>query len=270
MKTDSDFLQVVVEVSHALPAEVVEATANLLLSLEPQDVASGQHGRHRLTQLVTQAKAQQQLTRLWKAWQKESSAPPPAAVAWALRSAHRMAQWQEHQQQLELVWTGPSPHESHLRRTDQALLHLIGAAQQSLWLVTFAAYRIPAVAQALEAAAARGVAIHFVAESSEESGGRMTWGAIEALGGHLPQQTAVYIWPREQRPPNEAGQRGALHAKCAVADENLALISSANLTEHALNLNIELGVLVSGTEVAGAIVEHLRRLIEAQILRRIA
>jgi phosphatidylserine/phosphatidylglycerophosphate/cardiolipin synthase-like enzyme len=33
-----------------------------------------------------------------------------------------------------------------------------------------------------------------------------------------------------------------LHAKCAVADEAAAFISSANLTKYALNLNAQKGV----------------------------
>lgn len=43
-----------------------------------------------------------------------------------------------------------------------------------------------------------------------------------------------------------------LHAKCAVADDTLALISSANLTGHALQLNIEAGVLLRGEAAARA------------------
>jgi PLD-like domain len=38
----------------------------------------------------------------------------------------------------------------------------------------------------------------------------------------------------------------SLHAKCAVIDSNLLFLSSANLTEFAFNLNMELGVLIKG------------------------
>jgi len=39
---------------------------------------------------------------------------------------------------------------------------------------------------------------------------------------------------------------GSLHVKCAVADASVALISSANLTDYTMSLNMELGVLVKG------------------------
>lgn len=54
------------------------------------------------------------------------------------------------------------------------------------------------------------------------------------------------LWPHEQLPVDERGKRGVLHSKCAVADERMLFVSSANLTEHALNLNMELGVLIQG------------------------
>jgi phosphatidylserine/phosphatidylglycerophosphate/cardiolipin synthase-like enzyme len=56
----------------------------------------------------------------------------------------------------------------------------------------------------------------------------------------------VYIWPTEKREKTPNGTHGSLHAKCAIADGRRLLISSANLTEHALSVNIELGVLITG------------------------
>lgn len=54
--------------------------------------------------------------------------------------------------------------------------------------------------------------------------------------------------------------------KCALADEELVLISSANLTSHALELNIELVILlrdaVLGTQLRG----HFDALIQQGIL----
>jgi phosphatidylserine/phosphatidylglycerophosphate/cardiolipin synthase-like enzyme len=52
----------------------------------------------------------------------------------------------------------------------------------------------------------------------------------------------VYVWPLDKRPKDGAGRHGSLHAKCAVADEAAAFISSANLTKYALNLNAQKGV----------------------------
>jgi hypothetical protein len=57
-------------------------------------------------------------------------------------------------------------------------------------------------------------------------------------------------------------------ARGAVADETAVLSSSANLTEFALALNMELGLLVRGGDLLSQVVDHLRRLIESGILTR--
>jgi cardiolipin synthase len=51
-----------------------------------------------------------------------------------------------------------------------------------------------------------------------------------------------------------------------VVDEVSVLISSANLTEYALNLNMELGLLVRGGDLPGRLFGHLRRLMNENVL----
>lgn len=94
----------------------------------------------------------------------------------------------------------------------------------------------------------------------------MTFAATRAVGEELGGLCSVYVWPPDKRPRDTAGRYGSLHAKCAVADEEAVLISSANLTEYALNLNMELGVLVHDGELPRRAVGHLRRLIEDKTL----
>lgn len=60
--------------------------------------------------------------------------------------------------------------------------------------------------------------------------------------------------------------RGALHVKCAVVDDEAAMISSAYLTEHAMNLNMELELLVRGGELPRSLAGHLRSLIQSRVL----
>lgn len=50
------------------------------------------------------------------------------------------------------------------------------------------------------------------------------------------------------------------------ADEELLFISSANLTEYALTLNMELGVLIKGGPLPGDVAAHFNRLIEDRVL----
>lgn len=62
---------------------------------------------------------------------------------------------------------------------------------------------------------------------------------------------------------------GALHAKCAVADGRRPLVSSANLTEHAQWLNMELGVLVEGGDTPRRAQRHWSALIGSGEIERI-
>lgn len=126
-------------------------------------------------------------------------APPVSSrsLALALRAALATdARWQRWRE-LELVWTGPVPMDSALRRTDQAILDVISGSRRELLMVTFAAYKIPEVARALVEAANRGVFISLVVESAKV--GTMTLEAISVLGLQLSRMAAIYVWPEEIR-----------------------------------------------------------------------
>jgi phosphatidylserine/phosphatidylglycerophosphate/cardiolipin synthase-like enzyme len=60
-----------------------------------------------------------------------------------------------------------------------------------------------------------------------------------------------------------------LHAKAAVADGELLFVGSANLTEFAFDLNIELGVLVRDLRIAGIVERQLRWLVESGTMERL-
>ena len=58
-----------------------------------------------------------------------------------------------------------------------------------------------------------------------------------------------------------------LHAKAVVADDMTVFITSANLTEAAMERNIELGLLVRDRALAMTVSTHFRGLIERGLLR---
>jgi phosphatidylserine/phosphatidylglycerophosphate/cardiolipin synthase-like enzyme len=60
-----------------------------------------------------------------------------------------------------------------------------------------------------------------------------------------------------------------LHAKIALADGRAMLISSANLTEYAMTLNMEMGILVRGGSLPVQVEKHLKRLSEMGIFELI-
>jgi len=61
---------------------------------------------------------------------------------------------------------------------------------------------------------------------------------------------------------------GPYNAKFAVADRRRLLVSSANLTENAFDLNIELGVLLTGGNAPVEAAAHIDNLIRLGILLR--
>lgn len=190
----------------------------------------------------------------------------PQAFAWALRGVADMDAWHRARQRLELVWTGPMPAGSTLRRIDQGLLEVIERARRSLVVVTFTAWELPTLRAALQAALDRGVRLTFVVETREDSGGRFHGDVRAALGAEILARAVVYVWPPDQRPRDGEGRQGSLHAKCALADDAVLLVSSANLTEHAMRLNMELGLLVEGGDVPARVGAHLRGLMDAGAL----
>lgn len=243
-----------------LPQGVVAELCDALEKL-PADAAPER--RAGLPGIIASQRARARALRLLKSW---SAAPQvsPGSLAWALRAAADVDEYHRREQSMELVWTGPTPDGTVLRRTDQVLLDLIRTAHNSLYIVTFAAYKIPDLKVAMLAAAQRGVEISLIFESLDS--GKTAFAAMEAVGEELKALSKIYVWPPTKRPKNAAGRQGSLHAKCAVADERSLLISSANLTEYALAFNMELGLLVRGGELPRRVADHLRRLIEQDIL----
>jgi cardiolipin synthase len=61
-----------------------------------------------------------------------------------------------------------------------------------------------------------------------------------------------------------------MHAKCVVADGTCALITSANLTAHAIDINMELGLVVRGGDVPRRLRSHLLALIEGGVFHEVA
>jgi phosphatidylserine/phosphatidylglycerophosphate/cardiolipin synthase-like enzyme len=244
------------------------AIEELCAALEriPVEVSAGR--RASLCAGVHSPAARAKAVRLAKLW-SEAPGVGVEGIAWGLRAAASADEHYRRGRSVELVWTGPAPRGTTLRRTDQVLLDLVRSAERTLHIVTFAAYRIPAVKEAMLAAAKRGVSITLIFESPEASAGKTAFAGLEALGEDLKALSEVYLWPLEKRLQDSKGRHGSLHAKCAVADEKALFVSSANLTEYALNLNMEMGVLVRGGNLPGRAVGHLRRLVEEEVLVRV-
>ncbi|MBI5168194.1 MAG: hypothetical protein HZA61_01775 [Candidatus Eisenbacteria bacterium] len=205
------------------------------------------------------------VVRLLATWSQR--APETGSMlAESLRTMAAASRWRDEHERVDLVWSGPRSGEA-LRRSDEALLQVVHAARHRLSIVTFAAYRIESVAAALREALARGVTVRFFGETESQSDGRLSRDAAAALGRSLADRIEIYEWPRDRRPADASGRRGLLHAKFALADESVLFVSSANLTEAALDANMELGVLLTGGRAPVAARAHLDQLIAEGVLR---
>ena len=163
------------------------------------------------------------------------------------------------QQSTELVWTGPTTPFVSARRTEQALLQVIGAAKQNLFITSFVAYDVSTIVKALNDASSRGVGISMLLESSQHHGGSISFDVIGKMQTLVPT-AKLYAW-RERSAPFADGR---VHAKVAVADGNVCFITSANLTGHAMEQNMEAGVLLTGGQIPRLLHDHLQALVDTK------
>ena len=188
------------------------------------------------------------------------------ALSWALITTFTTYHRWQAEQQIEFLWAGPSPsNQIPARRIDQALYDAIGNAKCEILLVTFAAAKIERLTGELLKAAARGVKIRLVLEFAQASEGQLSYDALKAFPTGFSSLVEVYQWPVEKRERNKAGKPGKLHAKVALIDD-VALISSANLTDDAFNRNLEVGVMVRNAKFRETLRRYIDALVEAQHL----
>ena len=197
------------------------------------------------------------LTTLWRV----SAIPANELVGMLLGASHAYRQ-AESKSYIELVWTGPSSELIATRKTEQALLQVINAAREKLFLTSFVAYDIASIMAALAKAADRHVDLSILLESSDKHGGGVSIDGIARMRDQLPS-AKVYFW--EDKGEEFAG--GKVHAKVAVCDEELCFISSANLTGHAMEKNMEAGVLIRGGALPKKLHNHLEALVTVKLLK---
>jgi cardiolipin synthase len=134
------------------------------------------------------------------------------------------------------VWTGPQSAVRHSRLTLAVVADLFDEANHEILLVSYATVPGEAVRHALESAARRGVAITLLLERTADN--KKFDGPIDPFPGLAARRLH---WPAAVRPSG-----ASMHAKILVIDRSTALVGSANLTGHALERNLECGLLIRG------------------------
>lgn len=170
---------------------------------------------------------------------------------------------------IHLVWTGPDSPNTSPRDTLPQMLEMIGNAKRSILLVSFAAFKATAIMKSLEAAAAGGVKLLILLESAEDSSGQLSHSAWKAFPKSLSRSGSIWCWPVCKRPKNPKGLPAKLHAKCLIVDELETLVTSANVTDDAMERNIEIGVRCTCSRIAGEIVAKITELVRSGEIVRI-
>ena len=240
MKPERVIAESAFALASSLPALVAEAVADAILTSPPASL------RAEISKRVPHHHHRDLALGFVERWQAQLPTIDSRAVAIALQTASLAEQAHRDSQSVELVWTGPDAQGNSFRRTEQAILQLLDAAQKRITLVSFAVYSIPNVARALVKAASRGVKLNVIVETPDKLGGENEYSTIRALGEEVADCATVYYWALEKRPLSENNKPGILHVKCAVADGHWMFLSSANLTQQAFTVNMELGILLRG------------------------
>ena len=182
----------------------------------------------------------------------------PVFAAGALAGAAAAVRRARRHQSIDVVWTGPESGVATSRLTAATVIDLVAEARREILLVSYATQTEPTLSAALADAADRGVEITLLTERHADNP------AYSGSGTPFPGIPAIRLhWPVSQRP------RGAsLHAKIIVVDDEVALVTSANLTSRAMEANIECGILIRGGPQPRAVRDHLMELRALNILRR--
>lgn len=193
-----------------------------------------------------------------------------AAAAW-IRTVEEVA---SRTMKPDLVWSGPEVPGLHARDTRRVFEELLGTAERSVWASTYAFFDGPRMFEVLSRRmdARPDLRVTLLLNIERKRGDTS---AVEHLVRRFADRFWSIDWPGTSRPrvfydPRSLeadGPAGVLHAKAVVADDELVLVTSANLTEAALERNIELGLLVRDRALAASVSSHFRVLIDQSLLR---
>ncbi len=192
-----------------------------------------------------------------------------AAASW-IRTAQRAA---ARSPRPDLVWSGPEVPGLHARDTRRVYEELLGSAESSVWASTYAFFDGPRafepLARRMDSRSALRVTLLLNIQRR-----RGDTSSSDELVRRFADRFWTTDWPGAARPRvfydpralDPDGPAGVLHAKAVVADDEAVFVTSANLTEAALDRNIELGLLVRDRALAATVTTHFQGLIDRRLL----
>lgn len=251
-----DLLDAIAALVFLVSSDKVKAIAYRIRGLPAEKAVNA------ISDVIATPTANSIVAQLVKAWQATSLSSNE--VASMLLSAGHTFSLHQQQQKIELVWTGPKTPFVSTRQTEQALLQVINSANSKIFLTSFVAYDVSSIVGALNAAMERGVTVSMLLESSQDHGGSISMDVIGRMITLIPG-AEIHAWNDKL----EGFSDGRVHAKVCVADAKICFITSANLTGHAMEKNMEAGVLISGGRIPEILDEHLKYLVETSIVSKV-
>lgn len=176
--------------------------------------------------------------------------------------------------QPDLVWSGPEVPGLHARDTRRVYEELLSSAERSVWASTYAFFDGPKAFKVLAKRMDEIPELRVMLLLNIQR----KWGDTTAAD-HLVRKFTDRFWqtdwPGSSRPRVFFDPRslqlgapgGVLHAKAVVADDEAVFVTSANLTEAALDRNIEVGLLVRDRALALSLSSYFRGLIDRGLLK---
>jgi len=193
----------------------------------------------------------------------------PAAAAW-IRTVEEASSWMP---MADLVWSGPQVSDLHARDTRRVYEEWLGSAERSVWASTYVFFDGPKAFEVLARRMEKRAELHVTLLLNIQRKRGDTSDA-EQLVRRFTDRFWKTDWPGSSRPrvyydPRALeldGPGGVLRAKAIVTDDQVVFLTSANLTEAALDRNIEVGLLVRDRALAATLSSHFRGLIDQGLL----
>jgi phosphatidylserine/phosphatidylglycerophosphate/cardiolipin synthase-like enzyme len=259
---DPTFIDTINQVAACLPEDLL---LDLEVLLQKLHQTSSTQWEYMLSEAFSSRVMRQKVFILVYQWHQHYPLIRPQSIYLALLSTHRLYQDLQAEYKVQPIWTIPKETGEWPRNTEQTILNLIAQTKKELLIICFAVYDVPQIVSALQESIDRGVKVSLIVEIPEAAQ-KISFGIFQTFPPKLLEKIDIYYWPKSQRPLNAKGQIGSLHIKGIISDQTHVFVSSANFTQHALQLNLELGLLTKQPLLAQQIIDTVDNLLHQHIL----
>jgi len=164
------------------------------------------------------------------------------------------------EEQSELVITAPDSFNLNSRKTSIVINELISNANKSITMTGYSiSDYLTDILDLIIAKSQQGVYVRLYINDIEKQGD-----VLDRILAYRGRFLKIYGYQKQQE-----DKMAALHAKIIVTDSTKSLISSANLSYHGLEGNIEMGVLLESENKAKQIESLLKELIRMNVISAI-